>query len=209
MDVYSSEQEQVEAIRSWWTENGKSVIFGVVLGLAAIFGWREWQSYNINQSITASDLFQEVIVSLQQNQSQEAKDPANEIARNYENTGYATLNRLILAQLAIADNDYSQAEEHLRLALDNTQNVSLLPEIRVRLTRVYIAENKLDEALSLLSLSNQGMYKSIYEELRGDIFAIQGKANEARASYLQAIELSSSSSVDLTFLNMKLDDLGR
>jgi len=209
VDVYSSEQEQVEAIRSWWTENGKSVIFGVVLGLAAIFGWREWQSYNINQSITASDLFQEVIVSLQQNQSQEAKDPANEIARNYENTGYATLNRLILAQLAIADNDYSQAEEHLRLALDNTQNVSLLPEIRVRLTRVYIAENKLDEALSLLSLSNQGMYKSIYEELRGDIFAIQGKANEARASYLQAIELSSSSSVDLTFLNMKLDDLGR
>ncbi len=209
MDVYSSEQEQVEAIRRWWAENGKAVIFGIVLGLAAIFGWREWQSYKINQSITASDLFQEVIVSLQQNQSQEAKDPANEIVRNYENTGYAILNRLILAQLAVADNDYSQAEEHLRLALDNTQNESLLHEIRVRLTRVYIAENKFDEALSLLTLANQGVFKSVYEELRGDIFVLQGKINEARASYMQAIELSSSSSVDLTFLNMKLDDLGR
>ena len=167
MDVYSSEQEQVEAIRRWWAENGKAVIFGIVLGLAAIFGWREWQSYKINQSITASDLFQEVIVSLQQNQSQEAKDPANEIVRNYENTGYAILNRLILAQLAVADNDYSQAEEHLRLALDNTQNESLLHEIRVRLTRVYIAENKFDEALSLLTLANQGVFKSVYEELRG------------------------------------------
>ena len=209
MDVYISEQEQVEAIRSWWTENGKSVIFGIVLGLAAIFGWREWQSYKINQSITASDLFQEVIVSLQQNQIQEAKDPANEVIRNYEKTGYAILNRLILAQLAVADNDYSPAEEHLLWALDNTQNESLLHEIRVRLIRVYIAEKKFDEALSLLTESNQGVFKSIYEELRGDIYVLQGKINEARTSYLQAIELSNSSSVDLTFLNMKLNDLGR
>ena len=209
MDVYITEQEQAEAIRNWWAENGKYVIIGVILGLFAIFGWREWQSFKINQSIKASDIFQTIIVSIQQNKSQESKSQASNVIRNYENTGYAIFVRLILAQLAVDNNEYGQAEEHLRWALDNTQNESLKREIRVRLVRVYIADRKFDEASSLLTVAYPGVFSSVYEELKGDIYALQGKINEARATYMKAIELSRSSSIDQTFLNMKLDDLGR
>ena len=31
MDVYKTEEEQVEAIKKWWQENGKSIIAGVVI----------------------------------------------------------------------------------------------------------------------------------------------------------------------------------
>ena len=40
MDVYKTEEEQVEAIKKWWNENGKSIIVGIVVGITAIFGWR-------------------------------------------------------------------------------------------------------------------------------------------------------------------------
>ena len=42
MSAYLEEEEQIEAIRNWWKENGRSVIAGAVLGLAAIFGWQGW-----------------------------------------------------------------------------------------------------------------------------------------------------------------------
>ena len=37
-----TEEEQVEALKSWWKENGKSLIMGVVIAVAAVFGWRGW-----------------------------------------------------------------------------------------------------------------------------------------------------------------------
>jgi len=40
VDEFSTEDEQVEAIKKWWKENGTSLIVGVVLGLSVLFGWR-------------------------------------------------------------------------------------------------------------------------------------------------------------------------
>jgi len=31
LDVYSTEEEQVEAIKKWWNENGKSIIAGIII----------------------------------------------------------------------------------------------------------------------------------------------------------------------------------
>ena len=36
MDIYQTEDEQVEALKKWWEENGKSVIFGLCIGVVAI-----------------------------------------------------------------------------------------------------------------------------------------------------------------------------
>ncbi len=33
MELYDTEEEQVQAIKEWWKENGKAVIIGAVLGL--------------------------------------------------------------------------------------------------------------------------------------------------------------------------------
>ena len=42
MDVYTSEDEQVEALKKWWKENGKSVIGGVIIGAGLLFGGRAY-----------------------------------------------------------------------------------------------------------------------------------------------------------------------
>ena len=58
MDVYKTEDEQWEAVRQWWRENGMSAVFGIVLGLGAIFGWRWWQTHQIEQAEAASGIYQ-------------------------------------------------------------------------------------------------------------------------------------------------------
>ena len=57
MSTYQTEEEQVEAIKKWWKENGKSVIGGIVLGFAIIGGWKGWQGYQQNQGEAASQVY--------------------------------------------------------------------------------------------------------------------------------------------------------
>jgi predicted negative regulator of RcsB-dependent stress response len=37
-----TEEEQVEALKGWWTENGKSLLFMVAIALSAVFAWKTW-----------------------------------------------------------------------------------------------------------------------------------------------------------------------
>ena len=43
MEVYTTENEQVDALRRFFAENGKALAVGVVLGIGALVGWRYWQ----------------------------------------------------------------------------------------------------------------------------------------------------------------------
>ena len=52
---YETEEQQVEALKEWWSENGRAVIAGVVLGVGVIGGWSLWQKRAESQAIAASD----------------------------------------------------------------------------------------------------------------------------------------------------------
>ena len=44
MEEYRTEEEQVEALRRWWDENGRSTIAAIVIALSVGFGWQAWKS---------------------------------------------------------------------------------------------------------------------------------------------------------------------
>ena len=209
MDGYTTEEEQVEVLRKWWRENGKSAIFGVVLGLSAIFGWREWQANTITQVETASEIYQQALTAANQNKPQDARENANEVVTTYGDTGYAIFARLILAQLAAAEADYNTAEQHLNDALAKVKNPSIKHELTIRLARVQIANNKAEQALSLLGPTDPGAFAPIYSELKGDAYSQLNKQDEARQAYEQAIAGSQGAAADLSLLNLKLDALGK
>ena len=58
MSTYQTEEEQVEAIKAWWKENGKSVIGGAVLGLALVGGFKGWTEYSRVQAESASSYYE-------------------------------------------------------------------------------------------------------------------------------------------------------
>ena len=58
MEVYTTENEQVDAVRRFFAENGKALAIGVVLGIVALGGWRFWQSHQDSALTEASASFQ-------------------------------------------------------------------------------------------------------------------------------------------------------
>lgn len=212
MTGYTTEEEQVELLKSWWSENGKSAIFGIILGLGAIFGWRGWQANILEKTGAASEVYQKALAALNEGRAQDARDGANQVVAEYNDTGYAVFARLLLAQMASEDEKYSEAGEQLNAALSAADNPSMQHEITLRLARVLIADKKPDQALTLLNKTDYGAFASGYNELKGDAYAQQNKIAEARQAYQQAITeaqgAAGGAAADVSILNLKLEVLG-
>ena len=61
----------------------------------------------------------------------------------------------------------------------------------------------------MLNTSNTGKFIARYNELRGDLLVKQGKPEEARVAYENALANTVATEEAQSILEMKLDDLGR
>ena len=53
--AYTIEEEQeLNQLKEWWKDNGKTIIAAFILGVGGMLGWRYWQSYQANQIMQAS-----------------------------------------------------------------------------------------------------------------------------------------------------------
>ena len=59
-----SEKEQIDAMRSWWKENGRFVISGIVLGVVILVSWNRWQAHRETTGLEASELFETLAVDV-------------------------------------------------------------------------------------------------------------------------------------------------
>lgn len=210
MDIYKSEDEQVEALKKWWDDNGKSIVAGIVLGLGAIFGWRAWQDYDRQQAEAASALYQNLYDLVAENENpDEVRVISEKIMEDYGSTAYAIFARLSQAKMAIEAKDYEAAEGHLRWALENNDETSIDHLIRLRLARVLSAMEQYDEALTLLNVADKGEYGGSYNETEGDVLLSKGNVESARSSYQNAMTMKRAAGLDVSILEMKLDDIGK
>lgn len=192
MESYRSEEEQVEALKRWWEENGRSTIMGVVLALGLGFGWQGWTKSQEQAAENASNLYQqmlEVIAAAEENDqnSETGKQIAMQLKDSYRGSSYAQFAALHLARLAVNSGQPLEAEQELRWAIamadagDDVQQVAQL-----RLARVLAAQGKQDEALEMLQGASSH-YAASYDIARGDIFLSRGNESEALASYQSAL----------------------
>ena len=57
----AGDEEQVEALKKWWSESGKSVVAGLAIGLAAVAGWSSWQTWQTSQAELASVRYEQLV----------------------------------------------------------------------------------------------------------------------------------------------------
>ena len=55
MEIYENENDQVEAVKRFFAENGKALAVGVILGVGALIGWRYWNSHQADAALKTLD----------------------------------------------------------------------------------------------------------------------------------------------------------
>ena len=92
------DDEQLEALKKWWTENGTSVIVGIVLGIGALVGWKGWNSYQTNKAETASSHYNAISTAMTDESSEALLENVTSLQQEYSSTPYAALASLALAK---------------------------------------------------------------------------------------------------------------
>ncbi|MDJ0806764.1 MAG: tetratricopeptide repeat protein [Gammaproteobacteria bacterium] len=203
MSVYQTEEEQVEAIKKWWKENGTSVVAGLVIGLGAVFGWQGWNSYQERIGREASVSFSQLMNAFQNNDLDAASNQAELLRGEYASTSYAVMAAMAQARVKLEQGDSTAARSQLEWAMQNSPNTSLEQLIQLNLARVLLSDGDLDGAAKLADISDGG-FAGEYAELRGDIALAKQDRAAAHDAYSQALTLNVANPDQV---QMKLDDL--
>jgi predicted negative regulator of RcsB-dependent stress response len=207
MSVYSTEEEQIEAIKAWWKQYGTSVIAGLVLGGAIMGGTKYWMSHQNQKAVAASTEYQVLIDALDKDNLDQVLSRGAALVDQYPGTPYAALAALAMAKAKVEQGKFDEAEGHLQWVIDHGNQPELKHIARLRLAKLLLAEDKADAALAQLGGADPDNFQAAYEELKGDIYTHQGKTAQARSAY-QAALAAMPEGVDRSNLQMKLDDLG-
>ncbi|TOM47155.1 hypothetical protein CGH76_19465 [Vibrio parahaemolyticus] len=204
MELYDTEEQQVEAIKDWWKENGKAVIIGAVVGLGGLFGWRYYQDTVIQASETASQSYTTAMNTLQE-KGVDAQSDVQAFIESNEVKEYSVLAALQLAKAQVEAKDFAAALEQLKWAQSNTKDAALSPLISYRIARIETEMGNFDAANTELGKVTDTAWAGRIAELRGDIALRQGDKDEAYAAYTEAQQAADASPT----LQMKLDDLAK
>ncbi len=207
MEEFESEDQQIEAIKKWWKENGASLVLGLGIGVGALLGWREYMSYQTDHSAEASDLYQAVQIRVANNRLDDAHINKADIIRNeYSDTPYAALVSMAQAKYEYENNDVDSALMHLRWASENSTESDVQHVAKLRLARILIAQKKYDEAEAALLIDHPAGFTAGYEELKGDLYVAKGEIAQARVAYDKAINAAGGDAS--RWLRLKRQDLG-
>ena len=206
MAEHNTDEEQIRAIKEWWKENGRSVIAGVVIGVGTLVGWKGWGVYQEQQAIEASDRYNNMRSAILAQNLDSVAAQAQALKDDYASTPYASWGALLLAKAKEQKGDTAAAIENLQWASDKAKQETVKSLAKLRLARVYIANAEYAKAEEVLDHSFPQAYTSLYQELRGDLFAQRGNHEQARKAYDEAISAAEESNVE--YLKMKRDSLG-
>ena len=202
MEVYKTEEEQVQAIKDWWKENAVALVAGIVIGLAVLGGYRYWKDHKITQAEQASLLYSQMLVA-----SDKKAANADVLMRDYTSTPYAALASLMMAKAAIDSNKLDEAVSRLKWVLDNSDDEGIEHIARQRLARVYIEKKDYASAQALLADIQAAGFKAGYYEILGDLNLAQNRLEQARENYRFAMTTMGQGDPRYRLVKMKLDDI--
>ena len=202
---YETEEQQVDALKQWWRENGRAVIAGVVIGVLAIGGWTLWQDRQEGNAVAASDAWSQTVEAAEAEDAATVERLADTLVDKHGGTLYAAYGQLAAARVAIEDDRLDAAAERLAWVVDEAPQDDVRLIARIRLARVQGAQGDAAAGLERLPEEYPEAFTGLVEEARGDLLLLADDPDAARSAYEAA--RASGRAADPDALGMKIDAL--
>lgn len=187
MDVLTDDHEREEAVKKWWHNNWKPIIGGIVIALAALVGFKQYQAYELKQS-QAQAL---TVYQLQNNLATNTANAQTEALAFIENNNnlYGALVAIDLAKIQITTKEFDKALANLDFAAKNGGDL-VAPLSHIVKARIQASLGDFNLAIDTLKAINSQAYAIEINELLGDIYMQNNQKDEAHDAYKKAYELS-------------------
>lgn len=207
MTDYLTEQEQIQQLKTWLKQYGPTIILGIVLAFIISSAWRFYQNNHYKTLAHASSVYDEMLTLRAQNNMDAATIQADKLVMHYPKSPYAQMAAFMLARDAVIKKQYPEAIKQLHWVSDHTSNHAIKQIAQIRIARILIADNKPDDALSLLQTTSDKTFLGMIDEVRGDAFVAKNDNTAARNAYALALKELPNAEVNRPLLEMKYDNL--
>jgi predicted negative regulator of RcsB-dependent stress response len=201
------EQDQLDALKSWWKTNGNKVLIIAGLVIAGVVGYQGWKQYQAKQSAQASARFM-ALGDTSPTDVKTIQSISGEIIDKYPSTPYAARAALLAAKANYNAKDLDSALSQTEWAYKHAAEASVKTLAQLQLAALKFEQNKYDDALKVLNETHEPSFDGLFSDLKGDILMAQGKQAEAKTAYEDALKKFEFGSRYARYTQHKLESLG-
>ena len=208
VEIYDS-HEQGEIVKKWLKENGSAIVMGLVIAFGGLFGFKQWQVWQVTSKQDAYAEFDVMSQLLSVGQLDAAMSNFQNLADDYGKSPYTSLAALQMARARLEASQPDLAINHLRLVAEKGRPAAIRVVARERLARLLLDQGEAEEALNIINgQADLTGFEATYAEVRGDILVALDQPQEAIAAYQQALDTLEAGTGDRATLVLKLESLG-
>lgn len=208
MAAHLEEQQELDNFKYFWKTTGKWLFAVLILAALGYLGYTVYQNRKVSQNQEAAAILAEIVEKAQNKAPQnEINAELTKLQQSYPQSISAAQATLMAAATEFDAHRYDVAEAHLKWVLSNQQDSLIQALAAQRLGVVLLQQKKYDAALAALDTPVDAAFTPLLMETKGDVYAAQGKSQEALKNYGQALEKMPQDSVGRELVQMKLDSL--
>jgi len=213
MSRYETEEEQIEAFKSWWNKNGTQLLSAILVIVLAISGWRYWTNTQYVESANASSTYELLQASQQQGKFGEVSREALKLIQEQPESPYATGAALLFSTYSYEKGDTEEAINHLNWVTNNAADSALKVTAHIRLARIYSDAENLSEAQiqldKLKAMNLTGAAKGSFDYVTGMIALKKQEAEKAFTAFTAVVANQKTEKNLLGLAQIQLDDLAK
>ncbi len=203
------EQEQLDALKSFWKTYGNLITWVLILALGGFAAWNGWNWYQRDQGQKAGAMFDELERAAQAGDADKAGRVAGDLQQRFPGTAFAQHGALAAARVQFDKGQVDAAKASLAWVAEKGAEEEVRIVARLRLAALLMDARQYEEALKQLDgAKGSPEFEPLVADRRGDILVAQGKTEEAKAAYLVAWKGMNDRTSYRTLVDAKLTALG-
>ncbi|NBW01893.1 MAG: hypothetical protein EBR85_09435 [Betaproteobacteria bacterium] len=200
------QQEQLDAIKGFWSENKKWIVPLLALLLIAASSYNGWNWWQNRQAVKASEALTAMEGALGEQSLEKARAAYKALSSDFRSSTQAALGGLQMAKALVVAGELAEARTVLQQVIDHSAS-EFAWMARIRLAGVMLDENNAKAALDALSGKPPKEFAALVEDRKGDAHAALGNKEEARSAWKTAADGLPAASPSRELIMRKLQTL--
>ena len=190
--------EEEDKLISWFKDNYKNIIFGLLFGTILVFGFKYYNDSNANKQYEMSLKYEEAIKDYQDKKYEKVILLSEEYQASNPSSIYTAMINLYAAKIYHDEGKYTESLENLNFVIKNSSSKEMQMVASVRYSRILILQKKYDEAEKFIASVMNFDKNALLVEMLGDISYMKSDINKAKIYYESCLRL------DITPNNRKI-----
>ena len=184
--------EEEDKLISWFKDNYKNIIAGLLFGVFVVFGFKYYSDLNTNKQYEISLKYEQAIKEYEDNKYDKAISLSKDYQAAYPSNIYTSMISLYVAKIYHDQEMYEESLDSLKFIINNSESKEMQMIASTRYTRILILQEKYNDAKDFITSITGYNNNILLLEMLGDISYLQSDISKAKDYYRACLKLETT-----------------